>query len=1154
MALTLVANIQSWADNLDIIWIPDVEGDISNLQGQQAELDAAVNSLAQTLGDQLSAHQVTLSVLQTLVQAANATATDAILLAGSAGQQTYIDQRVSTLEAQLASSLTVSQSTIEANVSASVNAFLDTLSPTMLAEIAAAKGDIESIRDVILTTGAEIEAVTQEVLDVTVPMVTTLQANALNQITALQDDFNALVLDFPNPDLMTHFDEVRTELHTSIYGVSANLATNYMTGTSVNAAIAAASTSLSASITTAQTAADAATSLATSKGKTLYQSSPPDAADQLPQNLWIDTTNGANTPKRWNGLAWVAVTDKVATDAAAAVVTVSANLSTNYYNKVSTDGAISAAIDSFEAEFRDTAGQIKATALTNYYTKTAADSAISAATLDLKSSMEGATGSVGILSANLSNNYYTKTAADSAIASSATTLSAATSAKGKTIYSSTAPAAADQLTQNLWIDTTDGANTPKRWNGSDWVAVTDKVASDAAAAAAVANGGVSTLSGTITNILGARADLLTGTAFAGLLTQLGVSTSTGLSATVSTQASAIANLESNASALWGVKLTAGPATTAISLVAADDPTGPVSTGIFEMDNLLIRADQVLISPDNLFGDYDMMYEAAYSSDTGAAFGFVGTSSQGLGLRYLNMSASANLETVYTDWFPVTGSTDYLVRAGAWLSTNTAGSGTSTVSVETGSMASSGAITLLTTTQIKTATDTTYSGTTAFSEVTVSTDASARRMRFRIDRAAGGTASGRAGGFRVEKMAGASLIVDGGIKARHIDTGELRADHIGSGQITAGFLKIDAAMAVNDLDAGFSFGKTSPSDFSTDGLYLGRSLTNAGTTGFGFLLGSTSIGGYNQSIQHTTDAGLKLTNANFAFNTGAYTQQEITTSQTVTLPVGTTEISMDILSGGGGGGAPGTTYTSRGGTTTVQLWDGTTNTGISWSSTGGLNGGSSSGTGISSVLGTGGAPATGSYNPHTDNWLSKTAATVATGYGAGGGGGATYGAGGTMSVGKGGGAATLKSVSKYNISGLANPKLVITIGSAGSTGAAYAAAGSPGYVKIVRGTITSVNANVVPLRPTASGTFTKAANATGDTVFPDLGPGLWIISGVNSELLCLNQLRITDVGPISVKGANARSMTFVADIRPNIIVGNATAVTIVYAFYSMAPIT
>jgi len=71
-------------------------------------------------------------------------------------------------------------------------------------------------------------------------------------------------------------------------------------------------------VSTAQTAANNAATLAGSKGKVLVQTAAPAAADQLAQNLWIDIANGANTPKRWTGSAWVAVTDKVATDAATA--------------------------------------------------------------------------------------------------------------------------------------------------------------------------------------------------------------------------------------------------------------------------------------------------------------------------------------------------------------------------------------------------------------------------------------------------------------------------------------------------------------------------------------------------------------------------------------------------------------------------------------------------------------------------------------------------------------------------------------------------------------------------------------------------------------------------------------------------------------------
>jgi hypothetical protein len=113
--------------------------------------------------------------------------------------------------------------------------------------------------------------------------------------------------------------------------------------------------------------AAAAQSTADASSKTYIQSATPVGRTQ---DLWIDTTGGNNTPKRWNGSAWVAVTDKAATDAAAAAT-----------------------------------------------------------------------------------------------------------ASSMTYIQSTTPTG---RSQDLWIDTTAGANTPKRWNGSAWVAVTDQNAIAAA--------------------------------------------------------------------------------------------------------------------------------------------------------------------------------------------------------------------------------------------------------------------------------------------------------------------------------------------------------------------------------------------------------------------------------------------------------------------------------------------------------------------------------------------------------------------------------------------------------------------------------------------------------------------------------------------------
>ena len=64
----------------------------------------------------------------------------------------------------------------------------------------------------------------------------------------------------------------------------------------------------------------AAAGVANGKADVLIQSTAPDASMRKPTTLWIDTTGGANTPKRWNGSTWVAVTDKAATDAANAAV------------------------------------------------------------------------------------------------------------------------------------------------------------------------------------------------------------------------------------------------------------------------------------------------------------------------------------------------------------------------------------------------------------------------------------------------------------------------------------------------------------------------------------------------------------------------------------------------------------------------------------------------------------------------------------------------------------------------------------------------------------------------------------------------------------------------------------------------------------------
>jgi len=111
------------------------------------------------------------------------------------------------------------------------------------------------------------------------------------------------------------------------------------------------------------------------KGKVLIQSSAPLAADQLVQNLWIDTTNDANQPKRWTGSAWSAVTDKAATDAAAAAVAAQTTA-----NQALAAAAVNAASIQTEQTVRANADSSLATQITTVQSSaTAANTAAAAA-------------------------------------------------------------------------------------------------------------------------------------------------------------------------------------------------------------------------------------------------------------------------------------------------------------------------------------------------------------------------------------------------------------------------------------------------------------------------------------------------------------------------------------------------------------------------------------------------------------------------------------------------------------------------------------------------------------------------------------------------------------------------------------------------------
>jgi len=404
---------------------------------------------------------------------------------------------------------------------------------------------------------------------------------------------------------------------------------------------------------------------------------------------------------------------------------------------------------------------------------------------------------------------------------------------------------------------------------------------------------------------------------------------------------------------------------------------------------------------------------------------------------------------------------------------------------------------------------------------------------------------------------APYVSDGGtiIDGSQIITGSLNADRIGAGLMSVQYLEVDGALNIDAITGAFVMGRQSPFDTTNDGIYLGRTDDGGGTLGFGFSIGKNQ-GTRDEYIRGTSQTGIEILNAKF-FKTVVIptSPSEYTTPTTHNLPAGTANITLQLM-GGGGGGQAGNSSTAgqNGGDTVIELYDGGVPTGISWTATGGLGGtggnpvNTQSGErGQSSMWGTGGSPGYLEWYdpPGEDAYATRIIAPgPGTGYGAGGGG--SYG---SSRGGAGGKASSLVNVVNYDVSGYTTPSLVITIGAGGTGGGA---SGSPGKVIIDSNSgDTNVVADVVTTRPTATGTFTKGSSATGSTIFPDLGPGFWILQTQGYSGFPITELEIDEQGTIIWIGAG-ETVSFFAAKRPNVISSDGNSRTIGYAFHRMGP--
>ncbi len=401
---------------------------------------------------------------------------------------------------------------------------------------------------------------------------------------------------------------------------------------------------------------------------------------------------------------------------------------------------------------------------------------------------------------------------------------------------------------------------------------------------------------------------------------------------------------------------------------------------------------------------------------------------------------------------------------------------------------------------------------------------------------------------------ARLVADNILMVGTVGIELLNVAFLNGGRIRAEYLDIDRMLTI--LPGGsLSHGKTN-GDSVTPGIFFGRD-----TGGFSFAASRISGSGLQQSIKLTESSGLQLRNAKFSVaTTSPVVTQEVTVSTVKTsLPLGIKQLYIEGVGGGAAGqGVLQPTLQAAdvvrwngnpGGDTVVKVYDGTTlketftfpgapaSYPSSWVGANGEN----------SAYGAGGS---------TD-FRSGTYPAVVGGAGArgagGGGGRSIYTSGGQhrWTTGLPGKAAAQYSFGAVDLSAYAAPAIEVTIGAGGAAHTSAPAnsrggAGGNGYVKYSHSGAIEGPADVVPLTPTATGTFVTAAGGAG--AFPNLGAGLWMLH-MNTATGGVGLGYVTLSPGNTVRAYETGTVTLLSSQTPTYASAYA-GLTVYYAFYSM----
>lgn len=208
-----VDNIQLWADNLEVVRLPEITSDVSELQSLSASTAAELSAKSQEFADTFSEHSIRITVADTAADEAQIDATDALtsLYQNELSSRAYVDAAIQRLSQSTADNLIAAINILTSTITASTTTRIDATVPGFTNELNAIKSEINA--DVALgnQTSVALQLASMDLLNNTVPLLTSLQDEALVSIEGQQTRIDNLLSQYEHTTLNQGFDATLLE-------------------------------------------------------------------------------------------------------------------------------------------------------------------------------------------------------------------------------------------------------------------------------------------------------------------------------------------------------------------------------------------------------------------------------------------------------------------------------------------------------------------------------------------------------------------------------------------------------------------------------------------------------------------------------------------------------------------------------------------------------------------------------------------------------------------------------------------------------------------------------------------------------------------------------------------------------------------------------